>query len=212
MTSASDKKTDPSALKLNRRYGEVGERKETAVARAFVQPETTAARVIQTFTGGGVDVNELVDVLHEQTEKLKAGSTERLASTLVSQVHTLDALFGALAMRAERNMQAGHIESAEVIMRLALRAQVQTSRAIEVLAEMKHPRHIAFVAQANIAHGPQQVNNGVRQGPAMPAPHNEMKGQVHELHQDTGSPCRPGGTYTENKALVENHRTEDPRG
>ena len=31
---------------------------------------------------------------------------------------------------------------------------------MEALAEMKNPHPVAFVKQANIAHGPQQVNNG----------------------------------------------------
>jgi hypothetical protein len=45
-------------------------------------------------------------------------------------------------------------------MRLALRAQSQCRATIETLAEMKNPKPVAFVQQANIANGPQQVNNG----------------------------------------------------
>ncbi len=31
---------------------------------------------------------------------------------------------------------------------------------LQTLFEMKHPQPVAFVKQANIANGPQQVNNG----------------------------------------------------
>lgn len=40
---------------------------------------------------------------------------------------------------------------------------------IETLAEIKNPRAVAFVTQANIAHGPQQVNNGVPANGVEPA-------------------------------------------
>jgi hypothetical protein len=53
-------------------------------------------------------------------------------------------------------------------MRLALKAQSQCRATIETRAEIKNPRPIAFAQQANIANGPQQVNNG-GQVPAEPS-------------------------------------------
>jgi transposase InsO family protein len=44
-------------------------------------------------------------------------------------------------------------------MRLALKAQSQCRATVEALAEMKNPKPVAYVQQANIANGPQQVNN-----------------------------------------------------
>ena len=44
-------------------------------------------------------------------------------------------------------------------MRLALKAQSQSRATLEALAEIKNPRSVAFVKQANIATN-QQVNNG----------------------------------------------------
>src|SRR3546814_3695576 len=44
-------------------------------------------------------------------------------------------------------------------MRLALKAQSQARTTIETLAEVKNPKAVAFVKQANIANN-QQVNNG----------------------------------------------------
>jgi hypothetical protein len=45
-------------------------------------------------------------------------------------------------------------------MRLALRAQSQMVTALEKLALIKNPPRPTFVQRANIANGPQQVNNG----------------------------------------------------
>ena len=45
-------------------------------------------------------------------------------------------------------------------MRLALKAQAQSRSTVEALAEIKNPRPVQFVKQANMTTGPQQVNNG----------------------------------------------------
>jgi hypothetical protein len=44
-------------------------------------------------------------------------------------------------------------------MRLALKAQSQCRATLETLVNIKNPRPVAFVQQANIANGPQRVNN-----------------------------------------------------
>jgi len=63
--------------------------------------------------------------------------------------------------------------------RLALKVQAQLRATIQALADLKNPRPIAFVQQANIAHGPQQVNNAAR--PAGPSGARESANQPNEL-------------------------------
>jgi hypothetical protein len=75
-------------------------------------------------------------------------------------VHTLDTIFNELARLSRENLRAQHLEATDRLMRLALKAQSQCRATIETLAEIKNPSQVAFVKQANIAHGPQQVNNG----------------------------------------------------
>ena len=77
---------------------------------------------------------------------------------LVAQAHSLEAIFHELARRAALNM-GEYINAAETYMRLALKAQSQCRATIETLALMKNPQPVTFVRQANVAHGPQQVNN-----------------------------------------------------
>lgn len=45
---------------------------------------------------------------------------------------------------------------------MALKAQAQCRATLEALAEIKNPRPVAFVKQANISGEHQQVNNGVQ--------------------------------------------------
>lgn len=53
-----------------------------------------------------------------------------------------------------------YLNAADTYLRLGLRAQAQCRATWETLSAMKNPPPVAFVHQANIAHGPQQVNNG----------------------------------------------------
>jgi hypothetical protein len=47
----------------------------------------------------------------------------------------------------------------EAYMRCGLKAQSECRTTLETLAAVKNPAPVAFVRQANIANGPQQVNN-----------------------------------------------------
>lgn len=155
-------------------------------ARAMSQPEVRAAATIQEFEGGSLNVNYLVNELREQVAEVQAGNMKRPEAMLVAQAHTLDALFSNLSRRSHANSNAGNTDSAERYLRLALKAQAQAVRTIEALGELKNPRAVAFVRQANISHGHQQVNNGV------PPAHgnnsiqsNELSGASNELLPDT---------------------------
>lgn len=164
---------NPSKLNLDNRFVReaelievIEERREMAdlnrvvVARALAQPEVQAATTIQRNHGEVMDVNCLIDELKEQVAEVRAGDMSRPEAMLIAQAHTLDALFNNLARRAQNNASAGYLEASDRYMRLALKAQSQAIRTIEALAEMKNPRPVAFVKQANIANGPQQINNG----------------------------------------------------
>lgn len=48
----------------------------------------------------------------------------------------------------------------EAFLGLALKAQAQSRATILTLVDLKYPRQVAFVKQANIANGAQQMNNG----------------------------------------------------
>lgn len=147
---------DPSKLVVDVKQGEDGKR---ASAQRVLQPEVRAALLMQKFEDY-LDVNALAAELKAQTEAIVAGDMSRAEAMLGAQAHTLDALFTVLARRAHSNMVEGYGDATASYMKLALRAQAQAVRTIEALGELKNPKQIAFVAQANIASGHQQVNNG----------------------------------------------------
>jgi len=140
-----------------------GETQGETIARHALQPEIQAALTIKHFERGalvGASLNSLVDQLSEQSVFSNNGDLSRSEALLTAQAHTLDAIFHDLARRAAVN--AGeYLNACEIYLRLALKAQSQCRATIETLAEIKNPSHVTFAKQANIAHGPQQVNNGV---------------------------------------------------
>jgi hypothetical protein len=70
----------------------------------------------------------------------------------------LDTLFNTLLRRA---MDMKGLHDYEMCMKIALKAQAQSRMTWETLSEIKNPRQaVAFVKQANIANGPQQINTG----------------------------------------------------
>jgi hypothetical protein len=99
---------------------------------------------------------------------------------LVAQAHTLEAIFHELAKRSALNM-GEYVNAAETYMRLALKAQSQCRATIETLALIKNPSPVTFVRQANVAHGPQQVNNGPPPMSGEASRARELKNQPNEL-------------------------------
>ncbi len=132
-----------------------------ATARTVLRPTIGAAIATQAVYGTAVagellDVGALAEDLGEQVGKVRDGDMARVEAVLVAQAHTLDALFNRLTQRA---MAQEHLRQFDTFLRLALKAQAQARATVEALAEIKNPRPVAFVKQANVGQNI-QVNNG----------------------------------------------------
>jgi hypothetical protein len=130
---------------------------------------------------------------------------------LVAQAHTLDALFHSFTYRSMRNSAEGYLPAAETYMRLALKAQSQCRATVETLAEIKNPSPVAFVRQANIAHGPQQVNNGSR-AEETENQQNKLLEAVDGERLDTRTTSKAGGANPQLETVGAVNRAKDGRG
>ena len=133
---------------------------------------------------------------------------------LTAQAHTLDALFNDLAQRA---LRSEYMPNLDCYLKLSLRAQSQCRATWETLSAIKNPPAVGYVRQANIAHGPQQVNN------ASAAPggdsragagenqnlKNELLEQTDGKRLDTGTTCAPGRTDPAMATVGEVNGAED---
>ena len=133
--------------------------KRKRLSRFTLSPSYNAAAVIAPYAGiyGEQDVDELALHLLEVCEKdLINNNLDRSEEMLLSQAHALQAIFTNLSRRA---FMVEHVDYLERYLRLALKAQAQCARTIEVLGTIKNPTSVAFVRQANIGQAV-QVNNG----------------------------------------------------
>jgi hypothetical protein len=72
--------------------------------------------------------------------------TKSAETMLVTQARDLDKLFIGLAKRA---IQSGDAHEADMLLRLALKAQAQCFRTLQVLGELKSPRPVTFIQEGN---------------------------------------------------------------
>lgn len=204
-------KPNPNAVPVAVRPGEDV---ATKVAQTFLRPTVQAACTVRAFSlsdGDGPEVRDLIAELSDQAESVVGGDLKRAEAMLISQAHALDAIFGYCARRSVRNF-GEYLNAAETYLRLALKAQGQCRATLETLAAIKNPATVAFVRQANIAAGPQQVNNGVTRPEGSHAreleiaPSKLLGGQDGE-RLDTGTTSAAGGADSQLAALGKGDRT-----
>ena len=126
-----------------------------------LSPTIQSAVAIEAWSkyAGTVDLADLVDDLRERIKKVQGGDMQPVEAMLYGQAMTLETIFTSLARRATSQE---YLKQIQTFLGLALKAQAQCRATLEALAEIKNPRPVAFVKQANIANGPQQVNNGMQ--------------------------------------------------
>ena len=160
-----------------------------------------------THSFGEPDFTALANKIREQTDAMHAGDMKGIESMLFAQALTLQATFTALSRRAASN--AGeYIGATDTYLRLALKAQGQCRATLETLANIKNPRPVAFVKQANFANGPQQVNNGTgdKGGSVVRAREKNENLQNELLTNTRATHGKPVDTRTKSKAGRSNPR------
>ncbi len=178
-----------------------GKSRERSMADTALHPTVGAAATVLCFakgTFGTLGITETVEALNDNVSAVKKGNLGGPEAMLVSQAHSLDAIFTELARRSAANM-GEYIEASEKYMRLALKAQAQCRATIETLAALKNPP-VVIARQANISAGPQQVNNG---SPPRAKFSNNQPNELLEHHHDPRlEPGAAGTPSTSNPALV----------
>ena len=134
--------------------------KQSGQAKMLNAASVMSAVTSEAFSKGmfpEIDLSELVDELKNKIEKVQSGDMAAMEAMLVGQAHALQTIFTSLARRAANQE---YLKQYGMYMSLALKAQSQSRSTIQALTELKYPKQVAFVKQANISHGHQQVNNG----------------------------------------------------
>jgi len=204
---------DPNALRVEVQPDDNHSEKLAALAT----DGALTAITLQAYAGGGKElgVTELLAAMRKAGDETVAGDMGRFERVLTHQFLTLDALFNNLAQRSGRQ---DSFKGIEVLMRLALKAQSQARATAETLALIKNP--MPYIKQANIAHGPQQVNNdsfrsstrartGARKSETAP---NELLEHQHGNTLDIGAQEAAGRADPAMATVETKHRPTNPRG
>lgn len=172
-----------------------GEDEAAAIARTVLRPTVQAAVTLKEYgkSYGDLDLGGLIDSLTEQTRASNDGDLKRAEAMLTTQAHTLDAIYNNLARRA---INAEYLDNLDRYLKLALRAQSQCRATWEALATIKNPPVAGYVRQANIAHGPQQVNNATDAPADAPRAGENQNPQNKLLEEKDGKRLEPGTAST----------------
>lgn len=197
---------DPNALRVEVQPDDNRSEKLAAMATAGA----FTAATMHTYTGAGeaLGVTELLAAMRKAGDETVAGDMGRFERVLTNQFLTLDALFNNLAQRSGRQES---FKGIEVLMRLALKAQSQARATAETLALMKNP--MPYIRQANIANGPQQVNNGTPTSAGKTqSPPNELLEHQHGNTLDIGAQAAAGRADPAMATVEAKHRPTNTRG
>ena len=155
---------------------------------------------------GEVDLPDLIRDLQAQTKQIQAGSMSSVEAMLYGQAKVLETMFTCLSRRAANN---NNLKQIQVNLTLALKAQSQCRATLEALAEIKNPRPVQFVKQANMTTGPQQINNGsAAQSPArnFKSKPNKLLDANHGQRLDTRTQGQAGRVNQAVEAVEAIHR------
>ncbi len=137
------------------------------LADVSMSPITSNAATAQVWaqqTFGEIGLNESVALFQERATLASSGDLTDAKQMLMAQASALDTIFSDLARRASRCMadtlSDTKMAAADAYLRMAFKAQGQCRNTLQTLGELVNPRSVAFIKQANMANGPQQVNNG----------------------------------------------------
>jgi hypothetical protein len=174
------------SLQMESEPGKTQDRMLSDLLAQGLVSNASAAAMFHKSEYSDVSLTDLLASLKDCGGAVNRGDFSAAERMLTAQAVALNAIFGELARRAAVNMGT-YVSTTEAYLRLALKAQSQSRATVETLAAIKNPP-VVFARQANIAHGPQQVNNG----PAPP-----------KAEQYAPGSARPGETVTPPTELLE---------
>ncbi len=118
------------------------ESEEDAKARAFIKPSLRSGVTMSAFTIKGFETN--VGSLVDQLDTLCKDDNFNAENMLIAQAHTLDAIFNNLAFMASNNIN-NNFDAADSLLKLALRAQNQCGKTLQVILQNQQSKLLTGV-------------------------------------------------------------------
>jgi len=162
-TGAAPANSPPADSPASQRTPEEAKVRSTRLARMTASGQLGAIQLMHIYGGPmateSLPVGDLSAALSDMVAQIEKGNMASVERLLLAQAVALNTMFAELARRASKNM-GEHLGATDTYLRLAMKAQSQSANTLRILGEIKNPRApVAFVKQANITSGNQQVNN-----------------------------------------------------
>lgn len=213
--AAATAKSGSSAAKADTQALITAEKRNALAGEILTMPSAQNGRVLQAWGRlGEIELGPVVDKLREASRAVVAGEMKQVEAMLFDQAVALQAIFTNLSIEASRAEYLGKLDP---LLRLALKAQSQSRATLETLAAIKNPP-VVYARQANIANGPQQVNNGLPGPPPPPAalaqslPTELFEEAQHGNRMDAGAACAASGADSHLATLGAVDGTQDGAG
>ncbi len=208
-------KPKKKAVDTNSQQSQENKKDDQLSAMMALSPSLNAAAVVEEYGKpmGEPNLAALLDSLNDSVSEVWSGDIKQSEAMLMGQAYALQSIFMSLSRRAARQ---DYLKQYETYLRIALKAQSQCRATLETLAAIKNPP-LAIVRQANIAHGPQQVNNGIEANDSSPRAREIENSQTqlleadHGQRLDTGAAGAAGGANQELETLGAINRPQDTR-
>lgn len=192
-----------------------GETKVAHQAEYMVEGLAMNALTGLAFSGrlGTLDLTECFAQMLGRAREVANWNTQSQEAILAGQIISLNAIYTDLAIIARNNMS--NCVVFERLMRLALKAQSNCRATAEALAAIQNPPTV-FAQQANIANGPQQINNGVpnASGSTRAEKSDSLPNELLEAHGERLDPRTESTAINcdqELATVAAVYRAEDPK-
>lgn len=168
---------------------------ETFYSRLVTGGDFAAGAITDSYLASTTtDTFALMTTAREQAQAIHQGDMTQVESMLIGQAVALQSMFVDFALRAKK---ASSLQAVQSLAQLALRSQAGSRSTLQVLAEVKNPRQVAFVKQTNVAHM-QQVNNGVL--PPSSSHTEKIAGETNEVLVEESHGCTTLDTRAKTEA------------
>ncbi|MDI1339354.1 hypothetical protein [Polaromonas sp.] len=168
------------------------------VSLSHIALGTAAAQPWAQKTMGEIDFTEALAVVRQRASAAASGDLDAAKGMLMAQAVTLDTIFNQMVRLAasclhikEDGAWTVKKEAMDDLTRIAFKAQSQCRTTLQTLGELVNPRSVAFIKQANMANGPQQVNNGSAAGDEgraeTPPRAEDLSGSANKLLEESGN-------------------------
>ena len=186
--------------------------KESLEVEQAINPFIRSTLTLREFSKGlhaeniPLDLTESVDMMKAYAQSISQGNLRPAEEMLATQFNVLDVIFHQLALRASVSTSP---KSRQIYLTMALKAQNQSRATIQTLSEIKFPKTLALVEQANIVQ--QQVHRTsitVKDSNNLKTP-NELLELKNEKRLDNREKIETVDNHPEMEALEDFYRTED---